>query len=420
MKELVTFRWIAIICLFIGLAPLLGWGYLDKRHLPYMIAVLTLLMIFNFFAKTSLLKNSKSLHTYSDYSVLFHLLIDVLAAAGVLFVSGSAENPFIAILAIHGFLGGMLLSTRPSLIFFGLTCVVLALLQTETLLTGEKTIGFETSPIAMNFLAQWSLLCASWLVSRYFSNALKKKNQLIQSLREKQHLSDKSKSLGALAAGLSHEFASPLNALELRINRFNKVFEKDIQPLTSPETLEKAQKELFAARTALDSCLKIFAQMKQVFSGKVDLEFQKIEVISFIQKLLKHWQLTHPQIEVQFFPEKKELFVSSQPLALSESLLDVLDNASEAMNFQGELVLRIFREHGFVCIQICDQGIGLSEEIRERLGEPFVTSKDQGNGLGVYSVRLFAESHGGTFTLENNTTRSGVKATLSLLEEVSP
>ena len=111
-----------------------------------MIAVLTLLMIFNFFAKTSLLKNSKSLHTYSDYSVLFHLLIDVLAAAGVLFVSGSAENPFIAILAIHGFLGGMLLSTRPSLIFFGLTCVVLALLQTETLLTGEKTIGFETSP----------------------------------------------------------------------------------------------------------------------------------------------------------------------------------------------------------------------------------------------------------------------------------
>ncbi len=418
MKELIVFRWIAILSLFVGLVPLLGWGFLDKRHLPYMIAVLTLLMVFNFFAKTSVSKSEK-IKSPIQSSLFFHLLIDVFAAAGVLFVSGSAENPFIAILAIHGFLGGMLLATRPSILFLTCVATILGLLQIETVITGKKTLGFALSSVAMDFLSQWVLLIASWGVSMYFSKALQRQNNLIQNLREKQHVADKSKALGALAAGLSHELASPLNTLDLRMKRLGKDLESGALSQVSTEEKDKVFKEFKEAQGSLNSCVDIFFQMKQVFSGKVDLEFHSIEIVPFMSKLLRHWQLSHPNIQLQYLFEDEALKIQSQALALSEAVLDILDNSAEAMNFEGEVVLRIFRENGFVSIQICDNGYGLSEEILSRLGQPFVTSKVSGNGLGVYSTILFAESHGGSFTLENNSSRKGVKATLVLPEETN-
>ncbi len=416
MKELIAFRWIAILSLFVGLIPLLGWGFLDKRHLPYMIAVLTLLMVFNFFAKTSLSKTNQ-IKAPLQSSLFFHLLIDLFAAAGVLFVSGSAENPFIAILAIHGFLGGMLLAPRQSVLFLTCVATILGLLQIETIITGQKTLGFQLSSVAMSFLSQWVFLIASWGVSMYFSKGLQKNNNLIQNLRQKQHVADKSKALGALAAGLSHELASPLNALDLRMKRLGKILESDVVNPIDQDGKNKIQKEFKEAQGSLNSCVEIFFQMKQVFGGKVDLEFHTIEIVPFMSKLLRHWQLSHPNIEIDFLFENEFLKVQSQALALSEAVLDVLDNSAEAMEYQGEIVLRIFKDNSFISIQICDSGVGLSEEILSRLGEPFVTSKASGNGLGVYSTILFAESHGGSFTLENNSSRKGVKATLTLPEE---
>lgn len=414
MRELIIFRWIAIGCLLLGLIPLLGWGYLDKRHLPYMMAVLILLSIFNIFVKTSVYKTDSSKNNqHSDALVFSHLTIDVLAAVGVLFVSGCAENPFVSMLAIHAFLGGMLLEKKYSRLFLIVVVALLMLLQLETIETGRKTVGFEVSSVAMDFMAQWMFLVASWMVSFYFSENLRKQNKTIQSLREKQFLTDKSKALGALAAGLSHELASPLNVLQLR-------FERAFRMISENPTFAKEQKvvgEFQAAQIALNSSVDIFSKMKKVFAGQTDINIQSVEVSSFVRKLIHHWQLGHAKVNVSLICENERIQVQTQLMVFSEVLMDVLDNAAEAMNEVGQIEVRVYVKNGFVYFEVIDEGVGLSPEILSRLGEPFATSKIHGNGLGIYSAMLFADNHGGRFDVKNNLGRKGAKATLCLPEE---
>jgi len=100
-------------------------------------------------------------------------------------------------------------------------------------------------------------------------------------------------------------------------------------------------------------------------------------------------------------------------------VLDLLDNAKEASPEQSEIALRLYREDKNVVLEVVDAGHGLSREILSRLGEPFITDKTAGNGLGVYSAMMTAQSLGGDFVLANNSSGKGAVARLSFPEEVS-
>ena len=109
-----------------------------------------------------------------------------------------------------------------------------------------------------------------------------------------------------------------------------------------------------------------------------------------------------------------------QPLSFSQTVLDLLDNAKEASAETSEVAVRLYRESQDVVLEVVDAGRGVSAEILRRLGEPFITDKPAGNGLGVYSAMMTAQSLGGDFTLANNPTGTGAVARLSFPEEVTP
>ncbi|HNF16349.1 MAG TPA: HAMP domain-containing sensor histidine kinase, partial [Leptospiraceae bacterium] len=114
-------------------------------------------------------------------------------------------------------------------------------------------------------------------------------------------------------------------------------------------------------------------------------------VITLYQNYLKHGielirEYSEGIPEVLCFPDE-----------MSQIWTNLLQNAVQAMNYQGTLRIKASYEAGRVRIQFIDSGAGISEEIQDRIFQPFFTTKapGEGTGLGLDIVRKITQKHGG-------------------------
>jgi signal transduction histidine kinase len=104
----------------------------------------------------------------------------------------------------------------------------------------------------------------------------------------------------------------------------------------------------------------------------------------------------------------------SDPALLEQALLNLIRNAVEAIPDGGQATIRITAEcagAGQIAVTVRDTGPGLSDQVRERLFEPFLTTKASGTGLGLAITRKLAGSLGGSLELRTPT-EGGTEAVL--------
>jgi signal transduction histidine kinase len=103
------------------------------------------------------------------------------------------------------------------------------------------------------------------------------------------------------------------------------------------------------------------------------------------------------QQSIQVFIEQplQPLAVHADPEQLHQVLLNLLLNAFDAIGHQGQVMLRIAQDAGFAVITVADSGPGIPQAVRDRLFEPFVSTKESGTGLGLTICRRIVEDHGG-------------------------
>lgn len=401
IQGLVRFRWMAIIGMIFGVVPLLQVGYLQKSQMPFFMCVIALLALFNGLTEGIWSKNTSLVK--EDRLLFAQLTVDLLTVTALLFVCGSANNPLIFILSVHAFLGGMLLRNTLSGVFIFVVLALLTILQIETYQDSSITLNVDNREMYFNFMAQWSVVIISWFVAHLFSGLLQKQEERIRELQERQSKADRLKALGALTAGFSHQLATPLNALQLRLNR--------AQRKSIPNEIHG---ELVEAQSSLQECVSVFRHMAEVFSNSTAAEPQNTKIQTLVSDVLRAWKQDHPQVNIETHFSEEDLFCQVQVLAFAQSLFDMLDNAFEASAQNDvQISLRLYQQDSQVVLEVIDSGKGLSQEILSRLGEPFATDKVGGNGLGVYSAQMMAQSLGGEFRLYNN--QSGRGATAKLL-----
>lgn len=103
---------------------------------------------------------------------------------------------------------------------------------------------------------------------------------------------------------------------------------------------------------------------------------------------------------------------------LRQALLNLLLNAADATGGTGRILIRACPRDGAACIEVHDNGPGIPESVREKLFTPFYTTKEQGGGLGLLSVRMCVEEHGGSVAVETSSILKG--ACFRLLLPLAP
>jgi two-component system nitrogen regulation sensor histidine kinase NtrY len=116
---------------------------------------------------------------------------------------------------------------------------------------------------------------------------------------------------------------------------------------------------------------------------------------------------------------------------ISQALTNIVKNASEAIaavpqtvRGRGRIRVSAAREGEFVVIDVIDNGIGLPKENRNRLLEPYVTTREKGTGLGLAIVGRILEEHGGGIELHDASEKypdeRGAWMRLRVLDERAP
>jgi PAS domain S-box-containing protein len=191
--------------------------------------------------------------------------------------------------------------------------------------------------------------------------------------------------LGEMSAVVAHEVKNPLAGISGALQVIGARMPPEARERKVLEDIEKRIKSLDASL----SDLLTFARPRAVKPGAVEL----IELVRSTANLIEQDQrMTHPNFNVTGEPVTAQVDAT----LLREAVLNLMLNASQAMDGCGEVDVRVERIGDEAVITVADRGAGIAESHRDKVFEPFFTTRTRGTGLGLANVRRTVEAHGGS------------------------
>ncbi|QQE80073.1 PAS domain S-box protein [Alicyclobacillus sp. SO9] len=196
--------------------------------------------------------------------------------------------------------------------------------------------------------------------------------------------SEKLSAVGQLAAGVAHEIRNPLTSLK----GFLQVLRSDY---------EGAKLEYFDIMERELSRIELISGEMLMLAKPQAVTYEERKVQFLLQGVLA---LLETQAHLKSVEIVTEYY--SNPLircvetAMKQVFVNLIKNAIEAMPHGGKLTIRIKESHQKALIQIEDEGCGIPEDILGKLGQPFITTKGEGTGLGLMVTQKIVKDHRGT------------------------
>jgi two-component system nitrogen regulation sensor histidine kinase NtrY len=201
-----------------------------------------------------------------------------------------------------------------------------------------------------------------------------------------------------IARRIAHEIKNPLTPIQLAAERLQRRFGKEVT--SEPETFERLTgtivRQVGDLRRMVDEFSNFARMPKPVFRHENVHDIAR-------QALFLH-EVAHPDIKFILDPQSGDFPMVCDRRQLGQALTNVVKNAVEAIesrrsrgehHLNGDRVeLRLRRNGDQLVIDIMDTGIGLPED-RERLTEPYMTTRVRGTGLGLAIVKKIVEEHCG-------------------------
>jgi PAS domain S-box-containing protein len=231
----------------------------------------------------------------------------------------------------------------------------------------------------------------------------RQKDEALHKFRRQIWHTDRVASTGAISASLAHEICQPLAAILNNAQaglRFLDHDQVDLEEIR--EILQDVVRDDKRAGTIING-LRAMLQQQETPYADVDLTLCIEEVLELL-----HSEVIRHGVEVERVLEAN-LTVRANKTQIQQVILNLTINALEAMAEQpaGERILRIkaARTDGKAAVSISDTGVGIAEDMLDRIFEGFYTTKPQGLGVGLEVCRSIMESHHGSIWAETNPDR---------------
>ncbi|MFC3022278.1 ATP-binding protein [Vibrio zhugei] len=222
--------------------------------------------------------------------------------------------------------------------------------------------------------------------------------------------SEKLASIGQLSAGIAHEINNPIGFITSNVQTLQDYFSKivnyftDVEQLLQANVSEQVVQDIQKTKAkyqldfiledvedlikeSLEGADRVVAIVKNLkdFSHLDNAEWNHSNLVQGMESTLK---IINNEIKYSIEVERKYdddfPLVLCQPMQLNQVFLNILVNASQAIDGDGKIIVEMKRSgDDWVSIAICDTGCGIPEEKLNRIFEPFFTTKPVGSGTGL-------------------------------------
>lgn len=198
--------------------------------------------------------------------------------------------------------------------------------------------------------------------------------------------------LGETAAGLAHEVRNPLGAIKIFVSLLKQDLEDQEQPQNLIGEIEKSI-------TTLDN---VIANMLQFTKGNTK-EFAPVNLHSLIREVTYHCTAPSHITTATSLVLEGNPFVLGNETGLRQVFFNLINNAIQAMGSKGSLFVSTTSDEDSVRVRVQDTGPGIAETVAENLFDPFVTTRNEGTGLGLAVVKRIIDEHHGVIRCESST-----------------
>lgn len=209
-------------------------------------------------------------------------------------------------------------------------------------------------------------------------------------IEERMRRMERYMGLGSLAAGLQHEIKNPLAALSLHVQLLEEQLEEESASDGARPMLGVIKTEVARIGDVLEG-FRDFASVLKLNLAPMnlrDLIHHQIDLIA--PQAAAHAVEIHLRIA-----EDLPAYVLADRVRLEQVLLNLLVNAMEAMPGGGKIIVSAFADEKSVHIEVSDTGHGVAEDLRDRIFDPYFTTKSEGTGLGLPLCDKIMRQHNG-------------------------
>ncbi|RLD94674.1 MAG: hypothetical protein DRI93_03635 [Aquificota bacterium] len=230
-----------------------------------------------------------------------------------------------------------------------------------------------------------------------------------RSIRMERQLAEKERLalLGEMAAILAHEIRNPIGSIKGFAQLLMEKKEDD-----SPE------REFL--QTMVEECIRLEKLVRDLlhYAREERLRLSTFLLKELVEECVKQSEGQREDIKLAI-EISDNLTITSDRDKLKQILLNLIQNSQEAMKQEGTLTIRAHEKGDKIVLEIQDQGKGMTPEVRERIFQPFFTTKSQGTGLGMAIVKKLTEQLEGQIHVESSYGQGSVFR-LILPKKVSP
>jgi len=320
--------------------------------------------------------------------LFMQLLVDVAALTIVFYLSGGSTNPLVMLyllplaIAAASLPGGYVWAVAAVTV----CCYSLLLGWYMPLATGSHT---HDGVFGLHVLGMWlGFMLSAGLIAGFavrMNSTLRERERALSELREQALRQEQVVALGTLAAGAAHELGTPLSTMAVLI--------KDIEPglPVSGDKLDILRRQIVRCKEILGSLSSAAGQMRAEAGRGQALD-------GFLNDLLDRWSALRPGVTagVRFDGvHPAPVIIAEQTLA--QAITNILNNAADASPDSVDIAAHWVEDE--LTLEIADRGPGLAPELAAGAGQPFVTTKAEGLGLGLFLAYTTFRRFGGDVAL---------------------